>query len=38
MIGLMVVLLMSFSLMVIVMVMVIVLWGVRRILGIGMDF
>ena len=38
MIGLMVVLLMSFSLMVIVMVMVIVLWGVGRILGIGMDF
>ena len=38
MIGLMVVLLMSFSLMVIVMVMVIVLWGAGRILGIGMDF
>ena len=38
MIGLMVVLLMSFSLMVIVMVMVIVLWGVGCILGMGMDF
>ena len=38
MIGLTVVLLMSFSLMVIVMIMVIVLWGVGRILGMGMDF